>query len=244
MASAAPCAVPRRSSANPIPGAAGAAAVGLADGLRDGLRFAAGFTTMLAVAGLSAAGGGRDRRGGRVRFPRLRASSRYYLVRATGAQALAADWGGADADRGRTDRGGRRVSSPTATPVVAFIGSIIVFFGFNIWVPATYAWSIESFPTRARTTGFGIVDGIGHVGGGVGVLLIAPLLAKISPLERVPADRRVPGGLGGDRAVWRRDARQTAGSGFAVVWGVLTPPAPSPRGERGCRDALISVRGL
>lgn len=78
---------------------------------------------------------------------------------------------------------GGEFSSPTATPVVAFIGSIIVFFGFNIWVPATYAWSIESFPTRARTTGFGIVDGIGHVGGGVGLLLIAPLVATISPLS-------------------------------------------------------------
>jgi MFS transporter, putative metabolite:H+ symporter len=78
---------------------------------------------------------------------------------------------------------GGEFSSPSATPVVAFIGSIIVFFGFNIWVPATYAWSVESFPTRARTTGFGIVDGIGHVGGGVGLLLIAPLLATISPLS-------------------------------------------------------------
>jgi len=78
---------------------------------------------------------------------------------------------------------GGEFSSPTATPVVAFIGAMIVFFGFNIWVPATYAWSIESFPTRARTTGFGIVDGIGHVGGGIGLLLIAPLLATISPLS-------------------------------------------------------------
>jgi len=77
---------------------------------------------------------------------------------------------------------GGEFSSPTATPVVAFIGAMIVFFGFNIWVPATYAWSIESFPTRARTTGFGIVDGIGHVGGGIGLLLIAPLLPNISPL--------------------------------------------------------------
>jgi len=43
----------------------------------------------------------------------------------------------------------------------SFIGSIILFFGFNGWVPMTYAWSAENFPTRARVTGFGIVDGGG-----------------------------------------------------------------------------------
>jgi MFS family permease len=66
-------------------------------------------------------------------------------------------------------------SAPTmnGTVILAFVGSMILFFGFNIWVPITYAWSIENFPTRARTTGFGIVDGIGHVGGGIGLVVIA-----------------------------------------------------------------------
>ncbi len=73
-------------------------------------------------------------------------------------------------------------SSPTATPVVAFIGAIVVFFGFNLWVPMTYTWSTENYPTRARTTGFALVDGVGHVGGGIGLLVIAPILPKIGPL--------------------------------------------------------------
>jgi MFS family permease len=60
----------------------------------------------------------------------------------------------------------------TGSVVLAFIGSIVLFFGFNVWVPITYAWSTENFPTRARTTGFGIVDGIGHIGGGVGLVVI------------------------------------------------------------------------
>jgi MFS family permease len=59
-----------------------------------------------------------------------------------------------------------------STVIMAFVGSIILFFGFNVWVPITYAWSTENFPTRARTTGFGIVDGIGHIGGGVGLIVI------------------------------------------------------------------------
>jgi MFS transporter, putative metabolite:H+ symporter len=63
---------------------------------------------------------------------------------------------------------------------IAFIGAAIVFFGFNIWVPMTYTLSTESFPTRARATGFGLVDGVGHVGGGIGVLLIAPLIPHLT----------------------------------------------------------------
>lgn len=63
---------------------------------------------------------------------------------------------------------------------MSVIGSIIIFFGFNVWVPAAYSWSTEQFPTRARTTGFALVDGIGHLGGGVGLIVIAPLLPKMS----------------------------------------------------------------
>jgi MFS family permease len=64
----------------------------------------------------------------------------------------------------------------------AFIGTGIVFFGFNLWVPMSYAWSAENFPTRARTTGFALVDGVGHLGGGIGVLLIAPHIADMGAL--------------------------------------------------------------
>lgn len=62
---------------------------------------------------------------------------------------------------------------------LAVIGSIITFFGFNLWVPMTYTWSTESYPTRARATGFALVDGIGHLGGGVGILFIAPLIPTL-----------------------------------------------------------------
>lgn len=64
----------------------------------------------------------------------------------------------------------------------AFIGSFIVFFGFNVWVPPTFALSAESFPTRVRAAGFGLVDGIGVTGGMVGVLVIAPLVPHLSIL--------------------------------------------------------------
>jgi putative MFS transporter len=64
----------------------------------------------------------------------------------------------------------------------AFVGSFIVFFGFNVWVPPTFALSAESFPTRVRSAGFGLVDGLGVIGGGVGVLVVAPLVPHLDPL--------------------------------------------------------------
>jgi predicted MFS family arabinose efflux permease len=70
----------------------------------------------------------------------------------------------------------------TSGLAIAFIGSAIVFFGFNVWVPMTYTLSTESFPTRARVTGFGLVDGVGHLGGGIGVLVIAPQIPNMSVL--------------------------------------------------------------
>ena len=71
----------------------------------------------------------------------------------------------------------------TTSLTIAFVGAAIVFFGFNIWVPMTYALSTESFPTRARVTGFGLVDGVGHLGGGIGVLVIAPQIPNMTVLE-------------------------------------------------------------
>jgi MFS family permease len=56
---------------------------------------------------------------------------------------------------------------------LAAIGSIITFFGFNLWVPMTYTWTTEHYPTRARTTGFALGDSLGHIGGGVGILVLA-----------------------------------------------------------------------
>ena len=78
--------------------------------------------------------------------------------------------------------GGILVAEAGKDLTLSFLGSGIVFLGFNIWVSPTYALSAECFPSRARTTGFGLVDGVGHIGGGIGILVIAPLVPKMSPL--------------------------------------------------------------
>lgn len=64
---------------------------------------------------------------------------------------------------------------------VTAIGSIILFIGFNLFVPMCWAWSAENYPTRARASGFALVDGVGHIGGGVGTLAIAPLIPTMGP---------------------------------------------------------------
>ena len=72
--------------------------------------------------------------------------------------------------------------SGTGNFAFAAIGSFILFIGFNLFVPMCWAWSAENYPTRARATGFALVDGIGHIGGGVGILVIAPLIPTLGPI--------------------------------------------------------------
>jgi MFS family permease len=72
--------------------------------------------------------------------------------------------------------------SGTGNFIVAAIGSIILFIGFNLFVPMCWAWSAENYPTRARASGFALVDGVGHIGGGVGMLIIAPLIPTMGPV--------------------------------------------------------------
>jgi len=78
--------------------------------------------------------------------------------------------------------GGVIVAEGGTNITLAMAGAAIIFVGFNLWVPPSYARSAESFPTRARTTGFGLVDGVGHVGGGIGVAVIAPFLPHMGAL--------------------------------------------------------------
>ncbi|PWI57124.1 MFS transporter [Sulfoacidibacillus thermotolerans] len=88
--------------------------------------------------------------------------------------------------------GGFLVASSGANLALAMIGSMVTFFGFNLWIPIAYAWSTEHYPTRARTTGFALVDGIGHLGGGIGILVIAPLIPSLGVM---PSFLIINGGL-------------------------------------------------
>jgi len=62
---------------------------------------------------------------------------------------------------------------------VSFLGSLMLFYGANLFVPTSYAWTAESFPTRARATGFALADGVGHIGGGIGVAVVASFISAL-----------------------------------------------------------------
>lgn len=91
--------------------------------------------------------------------------------------------------------------------LVTAIGSIILFIGFNLWVPMCWAWSAENYPTRARATGFALVDSIGHIGGGVGIIVLAPLI----PMMGAVLTFLVLGGILGVAAVIAQFGTSTKG---------------------------------
>ena len=60
---------------------------------------------------------------------------------------------------------------------LAAIGALLIFIGMDFFVPITYTWVTESYPTRARATGFAMADGLGHLGGGIGLIIVGALLS-------------------------------------------------------------------
>ena len=64
---------------------------------------------------------------------------------------------------------------------VTVSGCIVLGLGVNLWVPLIYAWSAENYPARARTTGFALVDGVGHIGGGIGMSYVIVLILRVGP---------------------------------------------------------------
>ena len=63
---------------------------------------------------------------------------------------------------------------PFSGPLFLPIGFIIMFFqGFKF--PVMYAYTAENFGTKVRTLGYGIADGIGHLGGAVGPIVYVVL---------------------------------------------------------------------
>lgn len=104
---------------------------------------------------------------------------------------------------------------------IAFIGSAVVFFGFNVWVPMTYTLSTESFPRDrglAPPRPFVLVAGVGRLEQNRGrlrpqhhvddlahvdvqvvrALVVAPAQMQAGPIRRYVSERlvdrlRVPG---------------------------------------------------
>jgi MFS transporter, putative metabolite:H+ symporter len=67
----------------------------------------------------------------------------------------------------------RFLSSQTAL----FGGSFLASLALGMYLQVAYTFTAESYPTRARSSGFALSDGLGHIGGAVGALLLPVLVA-------------------------------------------------------------------
>jgi MFS family permease len=67
-----------------------------------------------------------------------------------------------------------------ADEAVLVIGSFLGALGLGMWLQVAYTYTAENFPTRSRSTGFAVSDGVGHAGGAVGGLALPHVVAGTS----------------------------------------------------------------
>ena len=68
----------------------------------------------------------------------------------------------------------------TKTTDLLYFGSFLAAMGLGMYLQVAYTFTAENYPTRARSSGFGITDGIGHGGGALGAILLPVLVASYS----------------------------------------------------------------
>ncbi len=59
-----------------------------------------------------------------------------------------------------------------ASNAIIIIGSFLAALSLGFYLQVAYTFTAESYPTRARASGFALSDGIGHLGGVLGALFI------------------------------------------------------------------------
>jgi MFS transporter, putative metabolite:H+ symporter len=67
-----------------------------------------------------------------------------------------------------------------ANTYVIEAGSFLASLALGMYLQVAYTFTVESYPTRARTSGFALSDGLGHIGGAVGALGLPLLVASYS----------------------------------------------------------------
>lgn len=68
----------------------------------------------------------------------------------------------------------------TSTNAGLFIGSFLASLALGMYLQVAYTFTAESYPTRARASGFALTDGIGHGGGALGALLLPVIVSTYS----------------------------------------------------------------
>ncbi|MEM0132442.1 MFS transporter [Acidiplasma sp.] len=69
---------------------------------------------------------------------------------------------------------GSRINS-----IALISGSFIASYSLAFLIGIAYMYTSESYPTRARTSGFAMGDGLGHIGGAIGALYLPLWVAQI-----------------------------------------------------------------
>lgn len=63
---------------------------------------------------------------------------------------------------------------------LVIIGAFLASTALGMFLQAGYTYTAESFPTRARASGFALCDGLGHGGGALGALVLPSVVASAS----------------------------------------------------------------
>jgi MFS transporter, putative metabolite:H+ symporter len=67
-----------------------------------------------------------------------------------------------------------------ASEGVLIAGSFLAALALGLYLQAAYTFTAESFPTRARASGFALSDGLGHGGGALGALVLPTVVSSVS----------------------------------------------------------------
>ncbi len=57
-------------------------------------------------------------------------------------------------------------------------GSFMASLALGMYLQVAYTYTAENYPTRARASGFALTDGIGHIGGALGAIILPIIVAS------------------------------------------------------------------
>jgi len=75
---------------------------------------------------------------------------------------------------------GMLIVGTLANEAVLIVGSFLASLALGLYLQVAYTYTAENFPTRARSTGFALSDGIGHGGGALGALVLPTIVSSVS----------------------------------------------------------------
>lgn len=68
----------------------------------------------------------------------------------------------------------------TKNSTAIFAGSFLASMALGMYLQVAYTFTAENYPTRARSSGFALTDGIGHVGGAFGAIILPVIVSAFS----------------------------------------------------------------